>query len=185
MLSVPEHLEKYLGKINRGWNVPAESKYRFSVLEFLNWAEDNINTYSTLGVSDCCLSMPHNRSVRQEYIVCCDSTVDASEVSDFMMRISDMVLQKQRAILSGEVIGPGKALFDGTKMSAIYCTNPAIYPEGLHVYDEIEPSIVFAWLIPIYAEEAEFLSRKGPDAFESLLAEKNPELWDVKRKLLV
>lgn len=185
MRSIPEHLEFYLGEINRGWRVPDESDYQYSVLEFMLWAEDNIHSYSTLGVSDHCLPMADKRSIRQEFLMSVDSSIDANEVSGFILRFSAMVLQKHRAVLSGEVIGPGKSLFKGTNMSAIYCTNPAIYPEGLHVYSGIEPNVVFVWLIPIYQKEVEFIEQEGSDAFESLLAKKDPELWDSKREVVV
>lgn len=185
MQSIPDHIEKYLGKINRGWSVPDESSFRYSVLEFQNWAEGNIRTYSTLGVSDHCLSLTENRSVRQEFLMCFESSVDAGDVSGFILRFGDMVLQKHRAILRGEVIGPGRPLFSGTKMSALYCTNPAIYPEGLRVYSGVEPNVVFVWLLPIYTREVDYIRFKGSEEFESLLAEKDPDFWDIKRELLV
>lgn len=182
--NLPEHLEEYLGEIKRGWSTPKESKYKYSVVEFHNWEETNIRTYSTLGVSNHILAMPQKRSVRQEFLMCSSQLDLADEVSGFLLRFSDMVLSKHKAILSGEVVGPGKPLLRGTEMCGIYATNPAIYPENLHIYDKMSPNVVITWLIPVYASEIDYVNSESSDAFESLLeglGDSGPDLWDLKR----
>lgn len=186
--NLPEHLEKHLGEIKRGWSTPEESKYKYSVAEFHNWTETNIRTYSTLGVSNHILEMPQMRSVRQEFLMCASQLDLADEVSGFLLRFSDMVLSKHKAILSGEVIGPGKPILSGTSMCGIYATNPAIYPEGLHIYDKMSPNVVVTWLIPVYLNEIEYINTHSSHAFESILeglGSSGPELWDLKRAPVV
>lgn len=142
-------------------------------------------SYVTLGVSNHRLALGEDREVRQEFLLCANSETDVEEAAWFLLRFSDMVLQRHKAIPYGEVIGPGKPLFAGTALNAVYATHPTLYPEGLHIYDGMDPPVVVTWLVPIYGSEVDFITAQRPEPFERLLAERSNRFWDMNRKPVV
>jgi hypothetical protein len=57
-----------------------------------------------------------------------------------------------------------------------------LLPRAFHVCRPEEgESIVFAWLVPITANEASFVRSRGWSAFEKKLEEHDPDLLDMPR----
>lgn len=183
--NLPSHLENYLGLILRGWNTPPEADYSYTVAEFETWPDVGIKSYCTLGVSHHILGMPDNRSVRQEFLICSSQPELAGDIAGFLLRFSDMVLAKHQAILKGEVIGPRQPILAGCPMGGIYATSPEIFPEALHLYDAMSPHVVITWLIPVHNSEIAHIESHSSDAFEALLVEQDPKLWDLARMPVV
>jgi hypothetical protein len=59
---------------------------------------------------------------------------------------------------------------------------PVCFPESFATCSTDElGAVVFIWLIPITASEADFAHRVGWERFEELLESKNPDLFDLFR----
>lgn len=90
-------------------------------------------------------------------------------------------LTEGRALLRGDVIGPGGPLVHSPAMEALYVGMPVYLPEEFATYSSDDSSVVIAWLIPISRAEANYVTRKGWKAFEDRLAADDPNLMDVHR----
>jgi len=178
---IVEHVESYLGKIDQGWNAPPESKNRFSVARFRNQPVEGMSTYVTLGLNHHVLSMAEKREVRQELVFSTFESVPSDEIVSFLLRFTDLVLSRHEALLRGQVIGPGKPLFPGSAMNAIYVSMPVIFDEGFNTFEGSSPPSVLVWLVPIFESEARYVQEHGWEAFEDILEKEDPDLWDLNR----
>jgi hypothetical protein len=66
----------------------------------------------------------------------------------------------------------------------VYVAIPVYFPDDFAVYDGDGDPIVIAWLVPISADEASYVKQHGWEAFETHLAETDPDLTDVFRPSL-
>jgi Suppressor of fused protein (SUFU) len=183
-MSVVEHLEGHLGLIDQGWkDQTAPGNVR--VVCFKDRPFKNIVTYSTLGLSHFELPMRDGRYIREELIFTAYRNFNGAHISSFLTTFAEYIIHRNKALLSGEFIGPATPIIWGTLLNSIYSTVPMIYEETFSVYDGIKPPVVFVWLIPIHEEEANYIRFNGWDKFEKLLEKKDPELWDLARASII
>ena len=183
-MSIINHVETYLGEIDSAWK-PDSTFYGISVSRFLNQPADSMSTYVTFGLSHHKLLLTGNKEVCQELMLTTLNNIPGDEIASFLLRISDLVLSKHEGLLRGQVIGPGKPLFSGSSMNAVYASIPVIFDEGLATFKGSSPATVMVWLIPIYSNEAIYIDQHGWESFEDALESKDPDLWDVERKSVV
>jgi len=71
----------------------------------------------------------------------------------------------------------------GFRLNSLYVTNPS--PLGDKILSHGQSDLVFAYLIPIAAEEARLIESKGWRYFEDQLEDGNIDIFDLKRDLVI
>ncbi|OWP62207.1 Suppressor of fused protein (SUFU) [Hymenobacter amundsenii] len=181
-MKVYEHMEMYLGKIAQGWK-PEASTMGIQASMFLDTPHDEVNTYSTLGMSDFKLDIG-GKYVRQELIFGANRSVPADGIVSFLTSFAEGVVKSKRGLLRGEVVS-GKKLFTGTECTGVYCSNPVFWEDELSSFEFSNPPTVFVWLMPILEKEANYINKKGWSDFEDLLESVECDFWDLNRKSCV
>lgn len=173
---VTEHFEEYLGEIKEGWRTPNredETDNNFALAQFSLAPSEGWAVLGTYGLSREVLSQGEENELRQELLMCWPE----DEISD--ATLSHLHAVAQTVQHTGEVIGRGALLAippqpelatgGGKPWAAWYVTMPFFLPEGGILMDAIDPPIVFTWLFPVYADEAEYIELEGADAFDQLI----------------
>lgn len=102
------------------------------------------------------------------------------------MRVAQEAIDRNRAYLCGDVIGPSGVLFENTVLEALYVTNPVYLPDDFADCTLSTGHVaVIAWLVPITRSESEFLRNFGWHKFEDTLVPIDPDLVDFSRKTAV
>lgn len=177
------HLERFAGRIVEGWskNIDGQSM-PFHVAHLQNSATPEQTVYSTLGLSNFALaSRRSGKVIRHELVML--TYFDESElgVPGVLQQVGLSAIESGEAYLRGDVIGPRGPLRSGSKMEALYISAPAYFPDEFAVCELETATVVFAWLIPIGANEAAYVRSHGWNAFEERLVEENPDLLDLQR----
>ena len=90
-----------------------------------------------------------------------------------------------RALLRGDVVGPGPPLIPGARSNAVYAGIPVLHEEGLATYSGSRPPTVFVWVVPVHGVEAELVRAQGWSRFEDLLEQRNPDFGNLDRPPVV
>lgn len=175
--SLIQHLEHHLGQIVEGW----KSEGTIQVVRFQDQPTRGVTTYSTVGLSDAALPMPRGRSVRQELIASVYSSYDRRAVASFLMSFAEYVIDQGRALLRGDVIGPGDPLVPGVRATAVYASIPVFLGEGFSTYQGTSPPTVLVWLLPLPSEDAHFVTANGWEPFEDRLEATAVDFWSLDR----
>jgi hypothetical protein len=177
------HLERHLGPIVRG----AEDARLPGVwvVVFSDRPAPGATTYATLGLSHHLLTGVAGRQYRLELLGCSRAEFDALAPEGALLTVAEEMLARHAPLLRGQVVGPAGSIVPGSTLRAFYCTVPVYFPDALAQCPATEPPTVFAWLIPITADEAEFVAVHGWDAFEDLLEACEPDLLDLRRASVV
>lgn len=178
--SLPEHYERHLGLIAKGWS-DQKRMHGVQVVCFDKQPEAGVTTYATLGLSRHLVELPGAKQIRQELLISANESFSSDAVAGLVLSLAEHVLQRGRALLRGEVIGPGAAVAIGSTLSAIYVTNPSPFDDSFTRYISELPATVFAYLIPITEKEAALVHEKGWRWFEDQLEQQNPDIWDLAR----
>ncbi len=182
-MSILDHLERYLGPMAGGWRPKVLGGA--GVLLFADRPFKDALTFVTHGLSAHELRMPDGRGVRLELMLSCWKDTDQEALASFLGGFADEVVMKHRPLLAGDVVGPRGPIIHGTSMSALYVSVPVIFDRAIGAYKETSPPTVLVWLIPLYAEEADYVGTHGWNAFEDLLESKDPDLLDFTRHPVV
>lgn len=178
------HIERSLGKIDKAWKDKGED-LAISISTYKNQPCEGYTTLVSLGLSSHILKRGC-REYRQELIFAIRNSIQYEDALDLLMGYAQFMVSKHQAMLRGEVIGPyAKPLLPGTRMMALYASCPVIFDDDLAVFEGSDPPTVFVWMIPIYAEEAEFIANYGWSKFEDILVDKDPNLLDFHRESVV
>jgi hypothetical protein len=179
-VTLPEHYEKHLGQIARGWS-DEKRMHGIQVVSFERQPEPGVKTYATLGLSRHIVELPHSKEIRQELLLSANDSFPSASVAGLVLSLAEHVLRRGRALLRGEVVGPATPVISGSALTAIYVTNPSPFNDSLSEYKCEYPPIVFAYLIPITTFESALIQKKGWNWFEEQLEEQNPDIWDLMR----
>ena len=177
-----EHLEKYLGPITTGRSLKHPS-YKLQVVKFENQPEQDIMTFSTLGLSKYNLKMSDNQYIRQELLVAVSKEYKDEEVASFLLSFAEHVIASKRCLLRGDVIGPGPPIIEGVQANGVYASVPVIFDSEFY---EAKGNVntIFVWLIPVLTEEIEFIHEYGWSNFEDKLEQVYCNFWDLNRSKL-
>jgi hypothetical protein len=184
--TVVKHLETYLGEIQEGWGEDlCGHSLPFQVVRFARGPKIGTKALATLGFSKQALSSKvSGRIIRSELVMLARD--GSKRLPGILQQVALELIQSHSALLRGEVLGPRGALLDGSKMEALYASNPVYFPEPFAACQTEElGTIVFIWLVPITRDEAHFVRREGWSAFESLLEARDPDLSDLFRDSIV
>lgn len=144
-----------------------------------------VTTLATLGLSTAVLSMGGNREVRQELLLAFADADGTEELAKLLLSVAEGMLDRGRALARGEVIGNHPSTPVGTVPPELYASMPVVYPQGLTTLADSNPATVFVWLVPLRVPETEFIRAKGWNAFEDLLQDADPDLFDLRRVSIV
>jgi hypothetical protein len=180
IVSLIDHLERSLGKISGGWNLPGKDG-ALQVVRFLDQPNVGVSTYVTLGVSRAVLPLGNGREVRQELLISAHDEFDPEQVASFLLTFSEYFLNQRRALLRGDVVGPSSPLIPGAEVVAVYASLPTMFGDEFWTFSGSTPPTVLVWLIPVHDEEVAFIKANGWSAFEDLLEARNPDLCDLRR----
>jgi len=177
-----KHYEFSLGTVSRGWS-DEKSKYKVQIICFNNCPESDTSTLATLGMSDYALKSRRFPAIQQELLVSANEGTDLTQLAGFLMSFAESLIESERALLRGEVVGPGNFILSNSRLNCIFVTNPSPLPEALikHVRDDL----IFVYLIPIYLSEAQIARERGWSFFEEELERQNPDIWDFGRRSMV
>ena len=184
MSNIVLHLESHLGRIEKGWSKDETGKpMRFQVAKFVNGTLPGCSKYCTVGLSHFELaSSVSGKIIRQEILFLSKAELGDRNIPGILQQVGDEALNRARAYLRGDVIGPRGPLIDGSQMEALYVAMPVYFPESFYSCQSDEAvSIVIAWLVPISSREAGYIRNQGWDAFENKLLEYDPDLVDLNR----
>ena len=140
----------------------------------------------TLGLSHHAFHQTEGVNVRPEILIACHAkTVEAFNPASVLANVCDMCVAAHHAPPRGTVFGPRGRFFPDSEMTALYCSLPTCFHEGLPAFDGFPEPFLPIWLVPITSNEARFIRENGWPAFESLLEEADPDLLDLSRPSIV
>jgi hypothetical protein len=186
-MSLPQHLEEFLGPIQGGWSHDADGrKMPFTVIDFAGGPRPGTATFSTLGLNKIPLhAQTEGLHVYQELVIVVPATLRVGPVPGILQQIGREAIDRGEAFLRGSVIGPRGPLFSkDSRMEAFYVANPTCFPDEFATYREEDRDVAMVWLIPISAAEAEFVRARGWSEFEDELTKADPDLTDIEREPL-
>lgn len=180
-----QHLERYLGRIQRGWAMPLEhGKPHFQVVHFVGPVLD-ANCVVTVGLSNYLLHSPTaGRPIRSELVMVLPRQFDRAAA--LLKQVGDELVQSGHVLLRGDVVGPRGPLFADCDKTALYATAPTFTEDSFAVC-EIEGvgPIVLIWLVPIATSEAQLAASGGWRLFEDLLEAQSADVVDIDRNAVV
>jgi hypothetical protein len=178
-----EHLERHLGPVDAGWKPSGGADCGIQVAAFPAQPYDGVTTYVTLGLSRSPLpmTMTGDRQVRQELVFIADDGYPREQVASFLFTFADYIRGQRRALLRGDVVGPGPPLIPGVGCNAVYAAIPVLHDDGLATYSGSQPPTVFVWIVPVHGVEAALVRTEGWERFEGLLERRNPDFGDLDR----
>lgn len=179
-----DHAEKFLGKIDKGWK-DNNSNVDLRILLFRDCPSENVSTYLSLGMSNQILELSPSKKVRQELVLSVYSLSISDMIVSFLMSLCEAILGRGKAVLRGEVIPLSTELAKRIGFEAVYCTIPVFFDDQFYSYDEISPSTVIVWVVPIYQSESDYIKKNGWERFEDMLEEKDPDLCSLRREPVV
>jgi len=186
MPTLVEHYEKYFGQIEAGWSKdPDEKILPFQIIRFSG--NDDYLVYASLGMNNIPLISPNSgKEIRQELMMIIKRSQESTVIVGILEDIIQEACFRRKAYLRGEVIGPRGPILK-SKLEALYCANPVFLDESFfNCYIDPIGLIAFAWLMPIFRKEAEYIDKFGWPAFEKLLIQHENEMdfADFNRQVL-
>ncbi|HGG9564502.1 TPA: suppressor of fused domain protein, partial [Neisseria meningitidis] len=96
---------------------------------------------------------------------------------------AEYLIDNRQPILRGEIIQLPRVIIEGSKMDALYVSAPFYFDDDFQVCYGEHYNIVFPLLVPLYKQEAEWVEKKGWNAFEQFLLDNEVgNLSDMNRK---
>lgn len=184
-MTLVDHLERYLGELEVGWSVDEDGREMpFQVVRFPRGSGSGTVSFATLGLSRYPLRSHSGKEIRHELLMIVPDRLREGPVPALLQQIGIEVLAAAAPLLRGDVVGPRGSLLQGSPMEAVYVAMPVYFPDEFAVYEDDADPIVIAWLVPISAQEAEYVKEHGWNAFEARLADTDPDLTDPFRPSL-
>jgi hypothetical protein len=185
-LRILHHLETYFGKTDGAWSEFADgSKLQFQVLKFERQPVQTAVTCCTLGLSENVLRQIDGSVCRQELIICCYESCFNEDIPALLASLGEEILDSGNAVARGQALSLNEIWFNDSNINALYCALPVYFPPSLGKFDGSVPPTIFVWLVPIFKEEAQFISNHGWEAFEYKLEENDPDLMNFKREKFI
>ena len=183
-MTIVDHLEQHLGLIEEAWSTDAaDNKAPLNVVRLPGGPLAGCKVFATVGLNLHELKCPRSSTlIRQELVFLAANSFGDQNVPGLLQQVGREALESHTALLRGDVLGPRGRLFQDGEMEALYVSVPAYFPESFAAFTPQEGlTIVIAWLVPVTAGEAAFVTRFGWSAFEDNLASSQPDLCDPTR----
>ena len=186
MSSLIEHYESTVGPIESGWHSDIKG---VSIVRIRCAVLHGVMMYATLGLSRHVLAQPDGRTIRMELLALSAASFDEAcgkRWASAMDQMASGIVHSHNAPLRGSFYGPAGSMFEGKKLEALYVASQMVLPDEFQQYKPEEGApIFFAWLVPLYAAEAEYRQRHGWSKLEDELERQDPDLFDLARASLV
>ena len=175
-MTVPEHIEHYLGKITHG--IKSNNSNGVNAVIFPSVPENALTTYVTLGLSKYDL----NYKSKFELVFVSSDKEEQGNLANMLIWIADLIIQKSRPVLCGEIVYLPQTISKNTKMNCLLVYTPFYFEDNFQVAKTQNGNVVFPLLIPIYIEEAKLIQEKGIESFENFLSSiQANNLWYMNR----
>lgn len=188
---VIRHIETFLGKVEEGWK-PGGSNPEGGNISLVRYGLSPEHEWSVLGsfgLSRLPLMQQNGAELRQEVLACWPD----EEMSDSLL--SHIYSLAQTMAVTGESLGRGAlvpipdepALRSDTEEPYVawYATVPYFLPQAGVLCEAVEPPLMLTWILPVYENEAEFITANGPEAFEDLMLASREKLFSWPRASLL
>jgi hypothetical protein len=165
-----EHLEAHLGEIAGSWETdPDGNDLPFQIVHYAGKAPPRTEIFSTLGLSDYELG---ERGDRIELLMIAPDGLTAGTIPPILLHAGSLPIDADEVPILGDTYNSVEELAEVSPMDALYVGRPLYQPAEFNPFEGDDGRVVFWWLIPIYAIEAEFVEEEGWEAFEQLM-------WDL------
>lgn len=180
-----KHYQKYFGKEVGSWGDD-----EVKILEYLDrpkifYESVHVNTSISLGLSNFPLKTNDEKFplLRMELVMCYENRFENFPATTIIYNISQWIKDAVRMPLPGEVIHLNRDVFKGYKFEKLYCFQALFtHPEfSVISIPNLEP-IFIIWLIPIKENEWKKINGIEYKEFVKLLADHEPNLFDLERK---
>ena len=181
MGSYIDFLEDKLGRIKRGWKGTEEEGIQ--IVQYGNEPFEGCSVYSTLGLSGYYMrGYKGGKEIRHELFMISRNDFGEKNIPAILQQISQESIREKKAYMRGEYIKMKGEVFQGTKLTALYVSNPVYFEDDFWEYDNgKDVPIVNVWVFPIYEEEVSILDSEGWGYFEDKLESEDPDLLDFNR----
>lgn len=152
------------------------------------WSSDcpnkGITSYATIGLSDTTLrkddgaEFPHNIE-----IVGALETEAERKYGNIIGSAAFRCIRTKRWVYPGAVLkGYVKEYYPTTSLPHLYFTAPFLWEENLKELDLGSKVVNFLMAMPIGQKECEYLEKQGDDKFETLMQEKEIDIFNINRE---
>jgi len=179
-MTIVDHLESFLGKVDKGWSDTDESD-GLQIVSFPDSPDEGLITFATLGLSQHVLGIHGSKRVRQELVYVTYNSTSPEKVASFLTSLGETILKKHKALLRGEVVHLSGDTSSKMGFESVYCTIPVLFDDDFATYHGTEPPTVLVWVFPLRQEESDFISNHGWENFEDMLEAQNTDLLDLNR----
>jgi hypothetical protein len=183
-----EHFEARLGRLASGWSVDSNGeKIPFQVARFEAGRFADTLSFATIGLSSTpLLSTSTGRLLRHEVFCTVKASFGEHNLPGLLQQVGMLAIEKEEAILRGEVIQLSGRLFDDSSMVAFYAALPVYFDDSFAVCRlDSGRQVAIIWLVPVHQAEAHQAHAKGWQSFEDLLVATDPDLFDPYRASVV
>src|SRR5260221_7114759 len=116
-MNLVEHLENHLGEINEGWK--DRNLHNFvQIVSFKDRPYEDINTYTTLGLSNYELPMRSGKPIRLELVFTAYRNFISERIASFLSTFAESIVSSNKALLRGDVIGPSGPIILGSPLNS-------------------------------------------------------------------
>jgi hypothetical protein len=177
---VGAHLEAHIGRLESGGAV----RDGVQVVRYVSSPIAGATAFSSLGLNRHLLASRNapGGAISMEVVMLARAGGALERATPRLL--ADIVthcLDSHCALMRGDLIWLRGSRLEGSSAAALYVSAPAYFPEPFASMSDGYRTCVFAWLVPVTASEAAFVEGSGWTAFETLLAEIDPDLLDDSR----
>jgi hypothetical protein len=152
----------------------------FRVATFDDQPVESAFTLVTLGLCERALR-DDEHTVRQELVVCAWNAFRDDALRHLLFALGDFIAGSGDAAAPGMVYELPEPFVSGRQWEHLFAFQPLYHDQRLGPFEDVQ----FVWLIPITAEESAFIDANGPESFDALLEEHDPDLLDLSRDSVV
>jgi hypothetical protein len=114
-MSLPEHLETYLGEIETGWPDDADGNPQpFTIARFAHGGEPGTTSFATLGLARRPLPAgpDDDKAIFHELLMIVPDSLREGPLPGLLQQVGNEAIEARQAYLRGQVIGPRGTLAD-------------------------------------------------------------------------
>ncbi len=150
----------------------------------LNKPYEEINTYSTIGLSNYEIGLKSkNKELRIEFVGGCEAKYN--KFGNILSSCAFNIINDQFSCKPGTIY-PNmiSEYYDNVSMKHVLFTFPFLW-EGFEHIETLEAYITWLMLVPISDEEFEFVKKNNVEELENLFEQKEINIFDLNRKSVV
>lgn len=185
-VSFPDHLEAFLGEMEGGkrYADAEDGRPALDVVRFPGQPMEGAATYATVGLSKVLLDRSDDRHIRQELLYVQEDEPEPYAAGRLLAMVAELALHHGEALMLGQIITGVDPMGEGGPLEALLCMHPGYFPGDFDVFrtPDLDVPVAIVMVVPVTADEAEFVRRHGIDAFMDLVGDEDPNLFDWRRE---